>query len=138
MVAVKGKKGFAGPIEKLTLKNSYFRRVLYTGRHSQLVLMTLKPGEEIGAEVHDHIDQFFRFESGSGKVEISHKAHKVKDGDAVIVPAGALHNVINTSKTAPLKLYTIYSPPEHRDKVVRKTKTAALASEEHFNGKTTE
>ena len=117
--------GFVVPLEKETEKNSDFRRVLYTGKHSQLVLMNLKPGEEIGAEVHSHLDQFFRFESGEGAVVIDGVRHKVHDGDGVIVPAGANHNVINTSKTAALKLYTLYSPPEHQNKVVRHTKADA-------------
>ncbi|MCK9297694.1 MAG: cupin domain-containing protein [Methanoculleus sp.] len=132
------KKGFATDIETETVKNTDFRRVLYTSNFSQLVLMRLKPGEEIGAEVHDDIDQFFRFEEGEGVVVIDGTEHAVKDGSAVIVPNGANHNVINTSKTADLKLYTIYSPPEHQDKVVAKTREEAMAHEEHFDGKTTE
>ena len=132
------KKGYATNIEKKTGKNSDFRRVLYTGRHSQLVLMSLEPGEEIGMEVHKHIDQFFRFESGEGAVFIDGAKHKVRDGDAVIVPAGAKHNVVNTSKKAKLKLYTIYSPPEHQDKVVRRTKAEAEAKPEEYDGKPTE
>jgi mannose-6-phosphate isomerase-like protein (cupin superfamily) len=100
--------------------------------------MCLKPGEEIGEEVHDDVDQFFRFEEGEGAVVIDGVKHVVKDGSAVVVPSGANHNVLNTSKTANLKLYTIYSPPEHRDKVVRKTREEAMAQEEHFDGKTTE
>ncbi len=100
--------------------------------------MCLKAGEEIGSEVHDDIDQFFRFEEGEGKVVIDGVAHAVKDGSAVVVPAGAEHNVINTSKTAVLKLYTIYSPPEHQDKTIHKTKAEAEAAHEHFDGKTTE
>ncbi len=131
-------KGYSTDLETATLKNTYFRKVLYTAKHSQLVLMCLKPGEEIGAETHNHLDQFFRFEKGSGKVVIDKTTHKVKDGSCVIVPAGALHNVINTSKKSDLKLYTIYSPPEHIDKVVRKTKKEALAKPEEFDGKTTE
>jgi len=131
-------KGFVTNLEKETLKNADFRRVLYTGRNAQLVLMKLKPGEEIGEEVHDDVDQFFRFEKGKGKVVIDGVEHTVTDGSGVIVPAGARHNVINTSKTADLTLYTIYSPPEHQDKVVRHTKAEALASEEHFDGKPTE
>lgn len=131
-------KGFVTPIEKDTVKNTDFRHVLYTGKYSQLVLMNLKPGEEIGEETHDNVDQFFRFEKGEGKVTIDGVGHSVKDGDAVIVPAGAKHNVINTSKRANLKLYTIYSPPEHQDGVVRHTKAEAMAGEEHFDGKTTE
>ncbi|WP_440951377.1 cupin domain-containing protein [Methanosphaerula subterraneus] len=132
------KKGFVADIEKETKKNTDFRRVLYTGKFSQLVLMSLKPGEEIGEEVHDDVDQFFRFEEGEGAVVIDDAEHKVKDGSAVVVPSGAKHNVLNTSKTADLKLYTIYSPPEHQDKVVRKTRKEALDKEEHFDGKTTE
>lgn len=131
-------KGFKSNIEKDTLGNSDFRRVLYTGKNSQLVLMSLRPGEEIGEEVHDTVDQFFRFEKGEGVVSIDGVRQKVGDGDAVIVPAGARHNVINTSEAADLKLYTIYSPPEHIDGTVRKTKTDALARPEEFDGKTTE
>ena len=131
-------KGFKSNIEKDTLGNANFRRVLYTGKYSQLVLMSLKPGEEIGEEVHTTVDQFFRFEKGEGLVSIDDIKHKVSDGDAVIVPAGAKHNVTNTSKTKELKLYTIYSPPEHQDSTVRKTKADALAKPEEFDGKTTE
>jgi mannose-6-phosphate isomerase-like protein (cupin superfamily) len=131
-------KGYVVDIEKETIKNTDFRRVLYTGKHSQLVLMNLKPGEEIGEETHDHVDQFFRFEAGEGKVIIDGKEHKVKDGSAVIVPAGARHNVVNTSKRANLRLYTIYSPPEHQDGVVRHTKKEAMSREEHFDRRTTE
>lgn len=131
-------KGYSTAIERETKKNSDFRRVLYTGKYSQLVLMNLKPMEEIGMEIHSNIDQFFRFEEGEGKVVIDGVEHKVKDGDAVIVPAGAKHNVVNTSKKLELKLYTIYSPPEHQDKVVRHTKTDAEASPEEYDGKPTE
>jgi len=131
-------KGFKSNIEKDTLSNSNFRRVLYTGKNSQLVLMSLGPSEEIGEEVHETVDQFFRFEKGEGVVSIDGIEQKVTDGDAVIVPAGARHNVINTSKTADLKLYTIYSPPEHQDGTVRKTKADALAKPKEFDGKTTE
>jgi len=131
-------KGFKSNIEKATLGNSNFRRVLYTGKYGQLVLMNLKPGEEIGEEVHKTIDQFFRFEKGEGIVSIDGTKHKIADGDAVIVPAGARHNVMNTSKTTELKLYTIYSPPEHQDGTIRKTKADALAKPEEFDGKTTE
>jgi len=131
-------KGFKSNIEKDTLSNSNFRRVLYTGKNSQLVLMSLRPGEEIGEEVHETVDQFFRFEKGEGIMSIDGVKQKVADGDAVIVPAGARHNVINTSKTTELKLYTIYSPPEHQDGTVRKTKAEALAKPEEFDGKTTE
>lgn len=131
-------KGYSTAIEKETKKNSDFRRVLYTGEYSQLVLMSLKPMEEIGMETHSNIDQFFRFEEGEGKVIIDGVEHKVKDGDAVIVPAGAEHNVVNTSEKSELKLYTIYSPPEHQDKVVRHTKADAEASPEEYDGKPTE
>jgi mannose-6-phosphate isomerase-like protein (cupin superfamily) len=130
--------GYVTHIEKETEKNTDFRRVLYTGKHSQLVLMSLKPGEEIGEETHEDVDQFFRFEAGEGNVIIDGVEHHVKGGDAVIVPSGAKHNVINTSKRTNLRLYTIYSPPEHQDKVVRHTKKEAIASEEHFDGRTTE
>jgi len=132
------KKGFSTDLETTTRKNSDFRRVLYTGKYCQLVLMSLLPKEEIGLERHAQVDQFFRFESGEGVVVIDGKRHTVKGGSGVIVPRGAKHNVINTSKTKKLKLYTIYSPPEHKDKVVRKTKKSAVAREEHFDGKTTE
>ena len=130
--------GYVTPIERETRKNADFRHVLYTGKHSQLVLMSLKPGEEIGEETHEDVDQFFRFEAGVGNVIIDGAEHRVKDGNGVIVPAGARHNVVNTSKRANLKLYTIYSPPEHQDRVVRHTKKEAMASEEHFDGQTTE
>jgi mannose-6-phosphate isomerase-like protein (cupin superfamily) len=137
-MAKKTKKGFVGKIEKDTVKNDDFRRVLYTGKYSQLVLMSLKPGEEIGEEVHDDVDQFFRFEEGKGLVVIDDVENEVKDGMAVVVPSGAKHNVINTSKKNDLKLYTIYSPPEHQDQVVRKTKQEAIDNEEHYDGKPTE
>ncbi len=130
-------KGFAAGLEKLARENTDYRRVLYTGRNSQLVLMALKPEEEIGMEVHPDRDQFFRFESGTGEVFIDGVRHKVRDGDGVIVPAGAEHNVVNTG-SADLKLYTIYSPPEHQDKVVRHTKADALARPEEYDGKATE
>lgn len=130
-------QGFIDNIETLTTGNTDFRRVLYTGKYLQLVLMALKPGEEIGAEVHDDHDQFFRIESGAGTVEIDGKRTSVKDDDAIIVPAGARHNVINTGDEL-LTFYTLYGPPEHRDGVVRSTKAEAEALEEHFDGKTTE
>lgn len=132
------KKGFVGDIDGATKANTDFRRVLYTGKNAQLVLMRLKPGEEIGEEVHEDVDQFFRFEAGTGDVVIDGVRHSVKDGTAVIVPCGARHNVVNTSRTADLKLYTIYSPPEHVDKTVRPTKADAIARPEEFDGKTTE
>jgi len=131
-------KGYHTNVEKETLKNTDYRRVLYTGKHSQLVLMSLKPGEEIGEEVHSHLDQFFRFEEGKGKVTIDKNQYPVGDGDAVIVPAGSKHNVVNSSKSKNLKLYTIYSPPEHQDGVIRHTKADALEKPEEFDGKTTE
>jgi len=131
-------KGFKGNIENLTRSNDHFRHVLYTSKHSQLVLMSLKPGEEIGTEVHEENDQFFRFEEGEGKVVIDGTEHEVSDGDAVVVPAGARHNVVNTSDSEDLKLYTIYSPAHHRDEVVHKTKEEAEKDDEHFDGKTTE
>jgi len=131
-------KGYVVGLEKETRKNRDFRRVLYTGKHSQLVLMSIRPGEEIGEETHDDVDQFFRFEGGEGTVIIDGVEHPVRDGDGTIVPAGARHNVVNTSKNSDLKLYTIYSPPEHQDGVVRRTKAEAMASEEHFDGRTTE
>ncbi|MEK7094434.1 MAG: cupin domain-containing protein [Patescibacteria group bacterium] len=131
-------KGYKNSIEKLTLENENFRHVLYTAKHSQLVLMSLKPNEEIGLEVHTDTDQFFRFEKGTGKVFVDGLEQVVGDGDAVIVPAGAEHNVINTSSSDSLKLYTIYSPAHHKDGVVRETKEQALVQEEHFDGKTTE
>ena len=131
-------KGFFGSIEKLTLENENFRKVLYTGKHSQLVLMSLKPQEEIGMEVHLENDQFFRFEQGEGKVIIDDNEYLVKDGDAIVVPSGAQHNVINISQAEDLKLYTIYSPAQHNDGIVRLTKEEAEANEAPFDGITTE
>lgn len=133
-------KGFKVNIEKTTIENNNFREVLYTSAHSQLVLMCLKPNEEIGAEIHADNDQFFRFESGHGKCIIDGTEYKVQNGDAVVVPAGAKHNIINTDKEKPLKMYTIYSPAHHRDGVIRTTKKEAEAkeNEEEFDGKTTE
>ena len=129
-------KGFCSNIEKSTIENDNFRKVLYTGKHSQLVLMKLDPNEEIGMEVHADNDQFFRFEEGEGKVVIDGNEYKVGDGFAVIVPAGAQHNVVAGKKG--LKLYTIYSPAHHQDGVVRKTKAEAEANGPEFDGKTTE
>ena len=131
-------KGFKSNIEKDTLKNKNFRKVLYSGQHLQLVLMSLKPKEAIGAEVHAENDQFLRFEGGKGRVVIDKTTYNVKDGDAVIVPAGAKHNVINVSASEDLKLYTIYAPPHHKDQIIRKTKEDAEANDEEFDGKTTE
>jgi len=136
------KKGYKVAIEKETIANTNFRKVLYSGEHSQLVLMTLKVGEEIGLEVHADTDQFFRFESGTGKVVINAIEYEVADGDAVVVPAGAEHNVINTSETESLCLYTIYSPAHHKDGIVHTTKAEAMTDEENgtdeFEGVTTE
>ncbi|MCX6763264.1 MAG: cupin domain-containing protein [Candidatus Moranbacteria bacterium] len=132
------KKGYKNNIEKITLENVNFRQVLYTAEHCQLVAMSLKPSEEIGSEVHVDGDQFFRFEKGEGKVVINETKYAVGDGDAVIVPAGAQHNVINTSTTEDLKLYTIYAPPHHQDGVMRATKAEAEANGPEFDGKTTE
>ncbi|HBK33493.1 TPA: cupin domain-containing protein [Candidatus Uhrbacteria bacterium] len=131
-------KGFHANIEQDTLSNNNFRKVLYTGKHCQLVLMSLKPGEEIGMEVHTDNDQFFRFEHGRGQCIIDENSYDVIDGSAVIVPAGATHNVINVSKTEDLKLYTIYSPAHHKDGIVRATKEEAMANEAEFDEQTTE
>ena len=131
-------KGFCANIEKETLENSNFRQVLYTGKHSQLVLMSLKPKEEIGMEVHAENDQFFRFEKGTGKCIIDGDEYDLKDGVAIVVPSGAEHNIINTSETEDLKLYTIYSPAHHKDGVVRATKEEANADGPEFDGQTTE
>ncbi len=131
-------KGFNANIEKDTLENGNFRKVLYTGKHSQLVLMSLKPKEEIGMEVHEENDQFFRFEKGEGKCIIDGNEYELKDGVAIVVPAGAQHNIINTSETEELKLYTIYSPAHHKDGIVRATKEEAEANEADFDGQTTE
>jgi mannose-6-phosphate isomerase-like protein (cupin superfamily) len=130
-------KGFIDDIEILTESNKDFRRVLYTGQRLQLVLMALRPGEDIGEEVHIDRDQFFRIEKGNGEALIDGKRTKVKSGDAILVPAGARHNVKNTGATS-MKLYTLYGPPEHKDRVVRATKAKAEAVKEHFDGKTTE
>jgi mannose-6-phosphate isomerase-like protein (cupin superfamily) len=122
--------GYVGPIEKQTSENNYFRQVLFTGTHCQLVVMCLQPGEEIGEEVHENVDQFFRIEEGEAKFVFNKKEeHMVQSGDAVVVPAGTFHNVINTSKTKALKLYTVYSPPNHPDGTVHKTKEEAEEAE---------
>ena len=130
-------RGYVTNIENDTLENKDFRRVLYTAKNSQLVLMNLRANEEIGEEIHD-LDQFIRIEAGQGLALIDGGAHRLSDGYAVIIPAGTRHNVINVSDTEELKLYTLYSPPEHRDGTVHKTKSDALEHEEHFDGKTTE
>ena len=129
-------KGYVTKIEKLSLENENFRKVLYTDKNLQLVLMSLLPGEDIGEEIHD-VDQFFRIEMGSGKVVLNDISHDITDGSVVIVPAGVKHNLIN-SETEPMKLYTLYIPPHHRDGVIHKTKQEAEKDTEHFDGKTTE
>lgn len=131
-------KGFKIAIEKETIENTNFRKVLYTSAHSQLVLMSLKPNEEIGEEIHRDNDQFFRFESGTGKCIIDGSVYEVRDGDAIVVPAGAKHNVINSSQSATLNMYTIYSPAHHKDGIVRNTKKEAELMEAEFDGRTTE
>ncbi|MDD4931173.1 MAG: cupin domain-containing protein [Candidatus Colwellbacteria bacterium] len=130
-------KGYVENIEKLTLENDNFRKVLYTSSHCQLVVMNLIPGDDIGEEVHT-LDQFLRIESGTGKAVLNDIEHSLEDGSAIIVPAGVKHNIINTSADKPMKLYTLYAPPEHMDGVIRSTKAEAMANEEHFDGKTTE
>lgn len=127
-------KGFIANIEKLTIGNNKFRQVLYTARYSQLVVMSLQPNEDIGSEVHG-LDQFIRIEQGEGEAVLDGVSHKIEDGTAIVIPAGTLHNIINTSDK-PLKLYTVYSPPEHKDGTIDETKEEV--EEEHFDGKTTE
>ena len=129
-------KGFVRDIEGLTVENAEFRRVLYTAKHCQLVLMALKPKEEIGAEVHE-LDQFFRVEEGAGVAILDGVSTPIRAGFAVIVPAGTKHNIINTG-SGPLRLYTLYSPPNHRDGIVHHTRAEAEADDEHFDGRTTE
>jgi len=129
-------KGYIANIEEETNNNTDFRRVLYTASNSQLVLMSIEAGDDIGEEVHE-LDQFIRLESGQGKAVLDDVEHEVKDDFAIVIPAGTKHNVINTG-TEPMKLYSIYSPPEHRDGVVHKTKADALKDDEHYDGKTTE
>lgn len=131
-------KGFTINVENATGENTNFRKVLYTGKHTQLVLMSLLPQEEIGMEVHPDNDQFFRFEMGEGKCIIDGNEYSVKDGDVIIVPSGAQHNIINVSDTQELKLYTLYSPPHHKDGVVRATKIEAQTNGLEFDGITTE
>ena len=130
-------KGFKGNIEEQTLENQNYRKVIYTGEHLQLVLMSLKAGEEIGTEIHLNNDQFFRFESGVGECLIDENVYHVKEADVIVVPAGAEHNVINTG-TETLKMYTIYGPPNHQDGTIRTTKEDAEKRAEEFDGKTTE
>jgi mannose-6-phosphate isomerase-like protein (cupin superfamily) len=129
-------KGFVRDIEILAVENAEFRRVLYTGKHCQLVVMALKPKEEIGLEIHE-LDQFFRVEEGTGEAVLDGVRTEIRAGFALVVPAGANHNIINTG-SVPLKLYTLYSPPNHRDGVVHHTREDAEADDEHFDGKTTE
>jgi mannose-6-phosphate isomerase-like protein (cupin superfamily) len=129
-------KGYCDDIEDLTEENKDFRHVLYTGQNLQLVLMSLKPGQDIGAETHATHDQFFRVEKGKGEIAIDGVTQKVKPGTGIVVPAGALHNLINTGDK-PLKVYTIYGPPNHLDQLEQKTKAMATASSEHFDGKVT-
>lgn len=131
-------KGFKINIEKASTGNDNFRKVLYTSAHSQLVLMSIKPNEEIGGEIHHDNDQFFRIESGLGKCLIDGNEYELKDGDAIVIPAGAKHNIINVSKDTSLKMYTIYSPAHHKDGIVRETKADAIAHEAEFDGVTTE
>lgn len=131
------KKGFYTHIEKDTLENTAFRKVLYSGEHMQLVLMSLLPGEEIGMEVHEENDQFFRFESGEGKVVINGNEYSVQDGDSVIIPAHSQHNVINTG-SSDLKMYTLYAPAHHKDGIIRQTKEEAVQQEASFDGVTSE
>ena len=131
-------KGFVADIEEQTKENKHYRHVLYTGKNLQLVLMTLRPNEEIGEEIHKDRDQFFRIEKGKGKIVIDGKSQKVRSGYAILVPAGARHNVINTEDDQPLKLYTLYGPPNHRDGVDFRTKDEAESSTERFAGVTTE
>lgn len=131
-------RGYHSNIEQLTLANKNFRQVLYTAKHTQLVLMSLNPGEEIGEETHQENDQFFRFETGQGKAVIDGHEYQLVDGDVIIVPAGAKHNIINTSSSEPLKLYTLYCPAHHRAGVIHATKEQALADDEEFDGTTTE
>jgi mannose-6-phosphate isomerase-like protein (cupin superfamily) len=131
-------KGFHTNIGEAAKNNKNFRKVLYTGKHSQLVLMTLKPNEEIGMEIHPDNDQFFRFEEGEGKAIINSNEYILNAEDVIVVPAGAEHNIINISDVMPLRLYTIYSPAHHKDGIVRATKEEAAANEAEFDGQTTE
>ncbi len=131
-------KGFKSNIDKDTVENKNFRKVLYTGKDLQLVVMRLKAGEEIGEEVHEDGDQFFRIEKGGGKAVIDGNEYLLREGDGLLVPAGAKHNVINTDGKEDLQFYTLYAPPQHKDGIVRATKEEAEKKEEHFDGKTTE
>jgi mannose-6-phosphate isomerase-like protein (cupin superfamily) len=130
-------KGYVTNIENDTLENKHFRRVLYTAKNTQLVLMSLRAKEDIGEEIHN-LDQFIRVETGHGIAILDGVKHRISDGFAVVIPAGTKHNILNGSETHELKLYTLYSPPEHRDGTIHRSKADALAQEEHFDGKTTE
>ena len=130
-------KGYVTNIEDDTLENKDFRRVLYTAKNTQLVLMSLRAKEDIGEEIHT-LDQFIRVEAGQGSAILDGVKHRISDGSAVVIPAGTRHNIVNDSDTEELKLYTLYSPPEHRDGTIHKTKSDALSHEEHFDGKTSE
>lgn len=131
-------RGYVINLEEKTQENNTFRTVLYTARHSQLVVMSLLPGQDIGSEVHKNVDQFIRIERGQGKAILNGEEHSLRDGYTVMIPAGTEHNIINTSSSESMKLYTVYSPPEHEDKIVRVTKEDALTREEHFGGSTTQ
>ena len=122
--------GYSVDIEKAALQNEFFRKVLFTGKHMQLVVMTLKPGEDIGKEVHDHVDQFIRVEAGTGESMMDGKTTSLSDGMSIVIPAGAEHNVTNTSSSEPLRLYTLYSPPNHPDGTIHKTKAEAMKAED--------
>lgn len=132
------KTGYKTNIEQLTLENTDYRRVLYTSNHSQLVVMCIAPNADIGLEVHEENDQFFRFEQGTGKVIINDTEYLVSDGDAIVIPAGAKHNIVNTSTTEDLKLYTIYSPPHHKDGIIRHTKQESIQDAPEFDGELSE
>jgi mannose-6-phosphate isomerase-like protein (cupin superfamily) len=127
-------KAFLVDLEQAALDNEYFRQVLFTGRHNQLVVMSLAPGEEIGVETHKKVDQFFRVEAGRGKVVLKGEEHTLKAGSGLVIPAGTEHNIVNVSKTRPLKLYTLYSPPNHPEGTVHKTKAEAEAAERAMHG----
>ena len=130
-------KGYTVNIEERSLANDYFREVLYTDERVQLVVMSLLPGEDIGAEVHQ-LDQFIRVEKGEGKAVLNNVEHPIKDGSAVIVPKGTLHNIVNTSSAEPMKLYTVYAPPDHKNGLIHKTKADVLANDLPFDGVTSE
>jgi len=130
-------KGYVVDIEKVTKENKNFRKVLYTAKNSQLVVMSLRPGEDIGEEMHD-LDQFIRIEKGKGKAILDGAEHTIEDDYAVVIPSGTRHNIVNTSNNEEMKLYSVYSPPEHRDGVIHKTKADAMADDEEFDGRTTE